>query len=849
MIPYINSFPQAALPDTIPGAALIYDSVRFPPENGEDRVSIAASADGESGMLSLASSNGSSNLVSAASPWMATAGALVVCFALEPLIYDGLNRQPMLIGSTTSSASTSARTFGLGYNTRSGQSAAKAHKLSWNARGESGASTSSSVDSAVIPTGMRRILAAVRFDNTNFVVDMWDCDTGTKVAGTPVAKPTGWAGIQNLTNLLGIGGINPAQFPKMASASGAQSINAWRGEIDFFAMLNTNPADAVFEAVALGADPWEAFGSANVRLGAKLAAGGAATFPVLSNRPAFASASLTKHGTLYPGSSIRRKGAASSAPTQYLTVDRLPDPCLCGMGRSETEARLDLGFKTGGVSGPIQMRVQDEDGTIIGADWRTVATASGSTASAVVSLPPSVTTSQVYRLSFRVSNGSGGYIYARCNSDVVVGRPQVPLGQSEMIRALNYEVTVTGNAGNVLGLTYTGDDDGKYVYRCDWGTDNNGTVRPVIYRSRWNYYLGGAGQIEMANRQREVTDEPLIYIAAAVPGTSGFAFINDADTSRKWSDFDTALSALGNRDASGRKIVNSITIMWEAFYGGADLVAQAMLPIIEGVQSVTQSGSYIAQADIDHYLRDGVTLNPDFAVVVQPANRVANLSTSNDFDDTSVAPLKRADVRANLATWIPDALVGPYCSVQAMEQGGVGDAVTHPDTSRVHGQFPWARKIADGLLMGMGTIDYETPQIASAVLAAANTQIVVTVTGADGDVLDTEGNHWAARYGNTPGAAIGQTVSGFEVQNGGSDAWSKSGFTATITGTRNITLVKSSGAWSAPPKMRFNPGGPAGYPNHYGAGNEATEEAWVEANPVFGGHELAGTTTDIVVTA
>lgn len=828
-----------------PGS-LVSRSVRFPPENGEDPVSLATSTAGENGMLSLAGSAGSASLVSGTAKWLSAQGALVVVTTVETLIYDGINRAPHLCG--TNIATTTSRFFALQYVPRVTQSnVGNEHRFGFHARGESATSAAANVWGPQVPSGMARVLVALRFDGTGFVVDLWNCDTGAKVAGTPVAKPVGWDGIQNLALATAIGGVQSGRFPRMAASDTPQSINAWRGEIGLFAMLDTNPSDASLQAVALGADPWTTFGTANVRAG--LLPEGAGPWPVVSNRPAFASANWTQHGTIYPGSRIRRQ-----APASYFTLDRLPDPALVTVAAGQTRGRLPVSFRLGGVSGPIECRVQDEDGAIVGADWQPVTTASGATASGAVELPfhPD---NKAYRLRFRVPDGSGGYLHAEANTDVVVCLGLMNFGQSEMVRAVGHGVVNTGTAAsNPLNLTWSGaSDGGRYVY---WTTFNplnagaGGGVAPVVRRSRFALGHAGSGLIATATRLRSYTPRPLAFIDAAVAGTSAFALLDDSQPSRNWSDMATSISAIAGRDASGRVSVSAIAMMWEAFWGGTNYGGQVLRPVLLGQQSepyVAASPSVAtSQAEIDHWLLDGVTLDPRFKLVVLPANRRiitagANATVDND---PAMADIRQS-MRETSAAISPVVLVGPECAVHAMQQG-VAAAITHPDEQRFTGLWPWTRKVADAYAYGLGLLVYVRPVVASAALSGGGTSIVVAVSGKAGDSLDTEGNFHASAYGQTPVAVIGQAVSGFEVQDGGAGAWTRDGFTATITGATQITLAKTSGTWAAGTRVRFNAGGPGSYLNNWNTPNIATEDAWLKANPVFGGHEIAGGNAGVV---
>ncbi|HMO69739.1 MAG TPA: hypothetical protein PKE25_14020, partial [Novosphingobium sp.] len=217
--------------------------------------------------------------------------------------------------------------------------------------------------------------------------------------------------------------------------------------------------------------------------------------------------------------------------------------------------------------------------------------------------------------------------------------------------------------------------------------------------------------------------------------------------------------------------------------------------------------------------------------------------------------------------------------------------------------------------MGLGVFtDYVRPVIAGAALQAGGAHIAVTVSGKAGDTLDTEGNYYATHYNAAPGSPIGLPVSGFEVQDGGAGAWTRQGFSAVIESGTVMRLTKDSGTWAAGTRLRFNPGGPAGYAGFVGAAAVVTgsiagtsltvsavtsgalavgqtltgagvaanttitalgtgtggtgtytvsvsqtvastaitaptlaEETWVKNSPVFGGHEIAGGNTSVVV--
>lgn len=830
-----NAETAAAAAQTFAGQ--FFASVRFPPENGEDPVDIVTALHGENGMFALANTN---NLfrttVDYDTPWLNTAGAICGTCTIESLIYDGLSRSPYLCG--TNIEGTTSRFFAIRYTPRaSTTNASKAHRLSFVARGEAGTGQAV-IDTVIIPDGVSRIAWKAKIDATNITFDIWDCDTGTKYAGTPTAKPAGWVGISRCTNNFSIGGVREAEFPRMCSslATAAQAITAFRGEIGFVALLDADISDADFAEIATGAALTSKISDSNIRLHCPLTSAGQISLAVTSNRAALTNG-LTQKGTIYPGSSIRQ-----ASPTAFIMPNKLPDPCLCTVPYGAESALLALGYRFTGVSGDVQVQVTDESGRVLRPFYSVGRVpSSGTTGTAWISLPwhPS---DEAYRLTIRAKDAGGAWVYAYINTDVVVTYTGVHLGQSEMVRGLNYLATVNGNTGDgtrPLGETYS--TGGKHVYRCTW---NSTSGKPVIYRTRFNPNLACAGQIRIVNRLRErYTSRPITLVNAAVSGTSLIKMLNDAATgtdNRNWSDFELALAALGNSDRQGRKVITAIVVMWEQFYGGTLWAEDVFRPAFLGLQSINV-GSGIAQADIDHSFYDGRTLNPSFATVVMPGNR--SVSSPGGTTDALTAADKRQNMREVTGT-LGAVFIGPECASHALETSGV-DAGTHPDVTRETGIGPWTRSLGEGYAIGFGLRTY-SPVKFSYAFGSSNAEVIATINSTRTGALDTEENLNAEAYGVSRTNPEGLTVQGFEVQDGGAGAWTKDGFTATIINARQVRLTKASGTWAAGTRWRHKPGAPGNYANFSGAGNAATEDAWVKQSIRFNADEVAGDNTAFV---
>lgn len=812
----------------------VYSAVRFPPENGEDPVDITTSTAGENGALYLPNTNNlfksSAALADTATdlPWLNTAGALVGVATINRWAYDGMNRNPHLVG--TAIAGSSSRYFALRYippvSTAAGSATPGALQFWAKAESATNAATvaSNAIPDAWFSNGIATVLYAFRFDGTNMVFDLFRCGAGTKEAGTSGAKPASWAGIKRCTNPLTLGAATDVNWPKLAG-TGAQNIHAFRGGMEFVAMLDINPTDTQLQNVAQGADPLTTFGASNCVLYCGLTSNGALSTAITSKRTSVTDV-LGQRGTVYPGSTMRPQSQAA-----YFRVDSGGDPCNCTVLKGSTSALAQRTYSFAGASGAIQLRVADEDGVLI-RDWYQIDTVpgSGSTGTLNFTLPlHPLGTGRAYRLAFRAGNGSGGWITHYENTDTYVGFAIAGIGQSEIVRAFHYQVDEVGNAGRSLSETYTGTNGRNVFLHTLQGTN------PVIRRGRYNYYYHGAGTIRLVNALRSYTRQPLFIVAESVSGTSALDWIDDGQATRKWTDFALRLSTLGNRDAAGGlPMLTMGVMMWEQFYGQTNWAQDVARPVFTGVQSGTV-GNGIAQADIDHWLYDGLTVNANFPIVVHPANRSITAATTED--GVSVAD-KRKNMRESTAAESAKVIIGHECAIHACETSGT-DAGTHPDMTRETGAGPWCRSIAKGIALGMGWATYTQRTFTQAALSGSSATITLTLSGG---TLDTEGNYNATAYGGSAVSPIGLDVSGhFEVQDGGSGAYTFSGFTAAITGTNTIVLTKTSGTWAAGTRVRFHSGSPGGYTGYSGAGNATTEDAWVKRSPVAdNGNEIIG---------
>lgn len=837
----------------VPGE-LAWSSVRFPAENGDDPLNVTAPTVYESGILHLP---GTPGLVTTGDPWLGSAGALLMLCTLDSRYWHGVIRQPYLFSNTAQTATVTARSITLRYLTPSSTSSiATPGRVVCTARGENTESNGVKVESAALPASLHRVLIAVRCDATHIWLDLIDCADGTIYAGAKTAKSTlggtGWAGIKQITNPLTIGGHRHDQFPRLSTSSSAQSVSGYRGEAEFVHMLDINPSDANLQAIALGADPVTTLGSGNFRLNGTLVSAGARATSVTSTKGTFTNTALTLQGTVFPGSSLRRQASA-----QYIAFDRITSPtAIVPMPFGASAAPVWRAYSFAGLTGgaAIQLRAQDEDGNIVGADWRDVGTVpgAGSTGSVSFTLPwhPS---HKAYRLTFRVSNGAGGFVTWRDNVDIFVAYAPVFLDQSGIARALNY--------GNGLGEQWdTGTDYGKRSFLL-----YASSTTPLARRSRHaTTDLRDDGWIRITERLRAFTARPIALVDAAESGTTIPSFLDDDDDGgggRKWADFARTLEAMVPADDTGRRCVTCVVTPWAIWFAAlSNWTEQMYRPLVLGVPSADQgaSGEFkVTPAQLDHYLYDEVTLDPRFRVVVMPMYRYVH-----GFGTTDASA--RADVRKDMRTMPPlestTAASGATVNLVIGMEGNhhaIGSTVDlHPFSTNIYGLGPWCRSIADSAALGLGVLARNGPYLLdtySWLGGSPGASVVATISNSGGAALDCEGNLFAADYGGSPGAAIGQSVEGFEVQDGGAGAWTHEGFTASITAAGAITIVKTSGTWAAGTKFRYRPGSAGGYSTDptgaaadY-AGASAAEQAWVKGAVFCGGVAVAGDNTDYTV--
>lgn len=750
---------------------LYWDSVRLPPFNGEDKTT------GTNGGLYLPGSKTSltTRSVIGDAPLLASNQAIGIISDMPFEVYNGLNRPPGLIQSYRAlSASTQSRNLTLNL-TSGGTNNANARKMRLIMRGESADSAGVDMYSSTIPSP-DRYLYVPRIDTTHIVIDMWNCRTGTKTAGTPVAKPSGWAGIKQLGHDLSLGVCQPTLFPQDATDFFNNNIFMpyMRGELARFIVLDAYGDDADWAAFAQGADPMAISNwSSAVRCYAALTSNGALDLSVQENlaSPVSYTSDLVQLGTLLPGSTLTGQSASTS-----LVCRRLPDPQAVNIRPGQTSGKLRVVLDQVGLTDEdVEMRVIDED-AFVQQEWATVGTLSAASNTIDVTVPA---VAGNLHLEFRaVTTGT------RCtvNVDVQVGWGIVVNGQSQANYTFDRHLKSTGTPANTPTTVNTqwGDaEPGRCNVIC-LPPDTMTLKETAIYRAPAEEPgLIGDGPISFFNQLAAYTDLPIHLYVVAVQGTTMNDMLANAGSpdSRDMSDVYDIIGTSVNLDENGKAMI-STWLQWEhSSNPSGDYANEIIAPMLDGMTTSTIT-------TVDDYPLSGLYLENTFDVGHFPANRTI-LTTVTDHDDDD----------CHLTSWNiwNNESVG-YTALQPLDLIRIdGDNGTHPEPDDANGSA-WGAKMAAYAAAHMLNLS-DLPagvSVASAVFTDGTRNAVdVTFTSASAFTLNTNED--------------GTDVYGFEVDD------SNAGFSATITGATTVRLTKDSGAWSEGSTLTFKTGGPGDY--------------------------------------
>lgn len=829
------AFTEIPAPAPVITDAEFYGSAMMMPENGRTTTS------GKNGRFIVTNWRTQAGGGSSVSPFWQGQYSAVALIDRHSSKVDGQFFAPHVFGTEDSQQ---PRSMGLRYFTHRDSNTGMRGKFRFWVFGEPGVGAWS-MDSAVIPKSAKGPLAVFAFHNdTNGFLHVLDTATGTWYDGSAVAKPASWAGLSATaaTYDLAIGGTGDRALNHNFGPS-FQACSAWRGSIGDVLICNHALSKSAVEGIVNGANP------------VTTATGAGAThythIPMVVNgdisstvTSTYTGLSLTQQGTVKPGGTLRRQSTAN-----YITLDPYNPGEPFPVARGGTTARVRLKGKVGGLTGTLRYRIVVDPSGLVWRNW----TDSGITVTAGafdghVTIPEFLLKGQV-----QVAMSGDMSVVASSHFDCMSGPVLEFHAQSE-----GQFATLVGTDGTGFNTTLNPSlpanaDTVTFAHIIDAASNQF-----TLVAAQDQPGLIGDGCAAIVNRIRQLTQRSVHIRVNAVSGTSQLALMNDADTTREWSDLEALRDFTQSKGPSGEAVVTGHVIYgWEAQIGPTNVMPVAYKPLLTGVGAA--SGAYdrtsnIPTADIDHYLFDGSS-SANALAVVSPSNRETPGGSGAASDASN-----RADRRDHMRNYshIYNYLVGPETTAHMLEgetaAGGLpAGGSAHAEQGNWEGVPELGLTAADALLLAAGIGTFPGPvffETLTTGTAANKVKVRLGLPrlnpgqglaeGATGYSLSAQSGSYTyalhtKKNGGDPGA-------GFEARrqpSGGSfGAWSKANVTSgtitnAATGEVELTLAWSLGAGDVV-EIRYLPGCTGNY-----SSGTITQANWRAGVLYFNGAEYA----------
>lgn len=637
-----------------------------------------------------------------------------------------------------------------------------------------------------------RLLIALRRTSNVFTMDVWDCDTGTKypsglavdVSAFPGMAPTGLGSYFQIG-----GGGNTNVAPTTATSD--NSYRCWDGDIGFVGYYKAALSDAACQNMALGMAVDAVTTPATWGYARELD-GSAASL----SKPAWATGDTTGTAQAIGTLNISRGSSITSKGT-YFTVDRKI------AGDAHVEALIP-GQRTKRVAwaGKVRSNLPAAD-TVLG---RAISTADNRPMSDFVVLSPVSPTDTTY--TGVVDLPPGTYVRQFCLASQRNDPTKWILDATRF--SVGYRVTICGQSqasnlrNTTRGLTYKGKTRFSYIEQAgEAATDLTG-INCFVVNDRLppigDGVVGVMNAIDAAG-----VDAPVALEWQAVGGTSAIDWIKDSLSGRTWTPMLRANELMDG----GR---SCFVWNWDA----AD-IAINYNDVLNAVFCGTgpQAG--------DHFifgpLSDGGT-QVGATVVYMPTMRTnGNGVTESDFDTSDFWGTRRGE-GFTWASGKPFAVIGaPPIDME------LSDAL-HPSLTLASGIERHGQHVGFSIVRGLRQEASTNPVVSSTSFAFTDgTRVAFTfdVTLPNFGVLKNG-------LGATSQAGADKGVRLIEVSTDAGVTWTKSGFTAAITGRARVTVTKTSGSWPVGLRVRVAFGGPGSYGNPASgvtAGNIACRDYWL----------------------
>lgn len=658
-----------------------------------------------------------------------------------------------------------------GYSTRRG-------KIELITR-KDGSTAQITLSSAAMPvvSGWYDIVAVRSGDTVR--LDVFSVANGTKVAnGAASAVTNANFGIDTFgESHFYIGDTQDVAGEANTSTARGSDANAkvgWEGAIAFLGWGNATTSDTDWQEIALGADPLTRIGLSNFKYYRRL------RDTTLASRSPVAgtgdtSAACTVIGAFLPGGTPGRQH-----PTDYITLDPVPDYHGFGVDPVTRDAIIPVSGKCNGVTwaGVFTQNVMEHHG---------------------------------HR---REARYIAGVIQVRYINDTTLV-PLTPWQQACPISVTGVTEgrSFTENSRSAATVDVIGNGQSQQTILCE-GTSLNNTLSTPSF-SLVRREVGAIEPSAVAFQTRpEVgnlrTSDALAEMVKVIQSRAN-AFIGRPVAVRYILNAVAGTSPLDMIDDWVRGGLNTIDLLAYAGSGvTVDLTDWHSAVVSEGANY----GNNILGAI---YLGTGPYATANQMPDIRRANaRIAIAGTSRetittpgpfDTDQSTGVGAVRASARAWAAA--NGAAYGPE-QIDIRVDTGQGP---HQSTTSLRGNVRKGGRQGETVARALGFSTSVDPSLGSPQFNAGKASFRLTAT------LPNAGS--SLRVDNA--ATYGSDVQGFEISTDGGSTWSRSGFTATFSGT-TVTLTKSSGNWSGVTvgnmRVRYAFGGPFSY----GTSEEGTEK-------------------------
>lgn len=642
----------------------------------------------------------------------------------------------------------------------------------------------------------RRLLLAIRMVAGQLLFEVYH--RGVLVGSQAPAMST-WAAMQLRSQLI-YGAMGSGSGSAYVSNSGI--ISGFPGSLAFVGYRDGGLSQADCEAISLGADPLVQSTAAAWRMYRRLRGTDAASLA----KPAEATGDATASMIVSNARSLVFRNGGDLAPARagstWFGADAIHDGRVFARLAGEATGRVFLSGTWAGLSGGIEARIYDAADGRIRRDWTALSgvVSDASTWSGYLDSPPNDGWGHI-----DIRPASTPALVQRIRARTGVGQVHVLDGQSQVERAVTYGVA---NIAPVAGARAV---SGAYITSRQTPDAIGGTYGTVlgVVTPEWRM---SDGLVAVANWLAEIdaTREPVMILGIQKSGSSPEQYLDDANAGRNWSETEGILNRFLGPLA--RRRIGAYVINWlTSFANDAPanrVVGYNLQPLFLGTRIDTGEAW-----PINHYVRDGLTFPLSTRIGLSPPTRNMSLA-AGPFDASDAAGdnsvINHGRGRKQSVDWAlanPSliAAVGPWTDDLDMASTGNGSGGPHQNASTYEGVARTLPRMVECALRAVGLVTRTDPFISGASIDAGRTAITVAVTRPRGQALQTA---WAIK-GVTPPVG-GTTVQGFEVQDGGAGAWSRSGFTAEIAGNA-VVLTKASGTWAAGTLVRYAANGPLSY--------------------------------------